>query len=37
MLFTVVCALIYETRRRRRAAIEAARDAEARRAEAALL
>jgi spermidine/putrescine transport system permease protein len=37
MLFTVVCAVIYETRRRRRASIEAAREAEARRAEAALL
>jgi spermidine/putrescine transport system permease protein len=37
MLFTVACAVIYETRRRRRAAIEAAREAEARRAEAALL
>jgi spermidine/putrescine transport system permease protein len=37
MLFTVVCAVIYETRRRRRATIEAAREAEARRAEAALL
>jgi spermidine/putrescine transport system permease protein len=37
MLFTVVCAVIYEARRRRRASIEAAREAEARRAEAALL
>jgi len=37
MLFTVVCAVIYEVRRRRRAAIEAAREAEARRAEAAMI
>jgi spermidine/putrescine transport system permease protein len=37
MLFTVVCAVIYETRRRRNAAVQSAREAEARRAEAALL
>jgi spermidine/putrescine transport system permease protein len=37
MLFTVVCALIFETRRRRRARIEAARAEEARRAEAAMI
>ena len=37
MLFTVACALIYETRRRRRAKVEAARQDEARRAEEAML
>ena len=37
MLFTVACALIYETRRRRRAKVEAARQDEARRAEDSML
>ena len=37
MLFTVACALIYETRRRRRAKVEAARQDEARRAEESML
>lgn len=37
MLVTLTCALIYELRRRRNARIEAAREAEARRAEAAML
>jgi len=37
MLFTVVCALVYEARRRRRARIVKAREDEARRAEEAML
>jgi spermidine/putrescine transport system permease protein len=37
MLFTVICAVIYDTRRRRNARIEAEREAEARRAEEAML